>query len=277
MAKAVKATTIHKNKTKEDPYTRVANSIIRDDRLSWKARGLMTYLMSLPDDWIVYISELVKHAPDGKDSLTSGMNELRKYGYVSLEPQRDPQGRITHWQYEIYEEPQQPETENPLLDQQEAEKPEVEKPEVENPQLQSTDITNEIYKQITEKQQQETPTESVEVQKPVVVGVDISIHNGLEQIGVIVSEQELKKWISKYGATYVLEKIQVTREMASTTPLRTLRAAIKDNWKVNYDNSNKKDSKGNSERLERVVPAVQQGKYERFYQVYGKAGQNKAQ
>ena len=107
--------------------------------------------------------------------------------------------------------------------------------------------------------------------------VDDGIKKGLEQIGAKPSAKEVAKWISTHGVEYVLEKIEVTREMASTTPLRTLRAAIRDNWIVNVGASTKNDSKGNSERLERVVPAAQEGKYERFYRVYGKAGQNKAQ
>ncbi len=125
-------------------------------------------------------------------------------------------------------------------------------------------------------QQQETPTESVEEQKPVVVDIEFSISESLKQIDVKVSNQELTKWISKHGVAYVLEKIEVVKGMTSTAPLRTLRAAIKDNWKVNYENSNKNDSKCNSERLERVVPAAQAGKYERFYQVYGKTAQHQA-
>ena len=123
-------------------------------------------------------------------------------------------------------------------------------------------------------QQQESPTETGAQQKPVVVDIEFLISESLEQIDVKVSDQELTKWINKYGATYVLEKIEVVKGMTTTAPLRTLRAAIKDNWKVNYDNSNKNDSKSNSERLERVVPAAQVGKYERFYQVYGKTAQH---
>ena len=110
----------------------------------------------------------------------------------------------------------------------------------------------------------------ITTQEHVVVGIEFSINKGLEQIGAKVSDKELKNWISKHGATYVLEKIEVVRESNSKTPLRTLRAAIKENWEPNYDNDKKNDSKGKSERQKRVVPAAQPGKYERFYQVYGK-------
>ena len=107
--------------------------------------------------------------------------------------------------------------------------------------------------------------------------VVVEITKGLEQIDAKPSTNEVSKWITTHGTEYVLEKIEITREMASKTPLRTLRAAIKGDWKPNQGNRTKNDSKGNTERQRRVVPPVQEGKYERFYQVYGKTGQNKAQ
>ena len=116
------------------------------------------------------------------------------------------------------------------------------------------------------EQNQVTTTE----QPPV---VDDGIKIGLEEIGAKPSTKEVSKWISTHGVEYVLEKIEVTREMASTTPLRTLRAAIKGDWKPNQGNNSKNNSKGITERQRRVVPPAQEGKYERFYKVYGKTAQ----
>ena len=67
---------------KERNYTTLDNTFIRDTTLSWKAKGVMTYLLSLPDDWVVYLSEIQKHASDGRDSLRTAVAELLEKGYL---------------------------------------------------------------------------------------------------------------------------------------------------------------------------------------------------
>lgn len=280
---------------KKSQYVTINNSVFTDSRLSWKAKGIMGYLLSRPDNWKVIIGDLVKQSKDGRDAVYSGLKELKKYGYLEQRPIRNEEGKkaIIRWEYRVYEEPiyagKEPLPENPEVDQKSMDYllpdfPYVDNPDVDNPTLQSTDSSNDGYNQLSIKQQQETPTESGEVQNPVVVGMDIS--KGLEQIGVKVSAKELKNWLREHGEKYVLKKIAVVRGMIDageevTTPLKTLRAAIKGTLKEEWYNSSanevKTQNKGISERQGRVVPAVQPGKYERFYQVYGKTGQNKAQ
>ena len=268
---------------KKSQYVTINNSVFTDKRLSWKAKGIMGYLLSRPDDWKVIVGDLIKQSKDGKDAVYTGLKELKKYGYVEQRTIRREDGKksILRWEYIVYEEPiqkrEEPLTENPEVDLIHTdylltENPEVDNPEMDNPTLLNTECTNDLIKPNTKNKQIEP-----NVLVPVVVNIDFfSIREDLKQLSIKVSDQELTQWISKHDATYVLEKIKVVKGMTSTAPLRTLRAAIKDNWKVNYDNSNKNDSKGNSEHLERVVPAVQAGKYERFYQVYGKTAQHKA-
>ena len=137
-------------------------------------------------------------------------------------------------------------------------------PQVVTPSHHSSDTQSPKQIPLTDPLEQNPLTTE---QEPIVV--DRDIRDGLKQISVKVSPQEYANWISKYGAAYVLEKIAITQKQGSQTPLKTLRAAIRDNWIVNVELNNKNDSRGNSDRLERVVPAAQPGKYERFYQVYG--------
>ena len=95
------------NKDKENPYVMVNKGVVRDEQLSWKARGLMCYLLSLPDDWTIYLDELEKHsAKDGRDSLASGIKELIKYGYIVREAIRTEKGTFSSWTYTVYESPQ---------------------------------------------------------------------------------------------------------------------------------------------------------------------------
>lgn len=121
---------------KETNYTVLDNTFIQDTRLSWKAKGVMTYLLSLPDDWVIHLSEIERHATDGKDSLRSAINELKKYGYILTEQKKDASGRFCESVYTVYEKPKIPYAEKPL-----AENPYAEKPLAENPPLQNTNNT----------------------------------------------------------------------------------------------------------------------------------------
>ncbi|MFV1027487.1 DnaD domain protein [Bacillus tropicus] len=133
--------TFRVNKSKN--YTTINNTGLRDERLSWKAKGILAYILSLPDDWVFYMEEISTHAKDGIDSLRVGMKELKKYGYVRRFPVKNEKGKITNWETIIYEVPQ---VENPHM-----EKPQVEVPFVENPTLLSTKELS-TNKQNTNKQ-----------------------------------------------------------------------------------------------------------------------------
>lgn len=94
------------SKDRENPYVMINKNVMQDDRLSWKARGLMGYLLSLPDDWTIYLEELQKHSQkDGRDSLASGIKELIEHGYIVREVARE-KGRFSAWTYNVFESPQ---------------------------------------------------------------------------------------------------------------------------------------------------------------------------
>ncbi|MEN3133301.1 conserved phage C-terminal domain-containing protein [Bacillus albus] len=115
---------------KDGNYTTINNTGLRDRQLSWKAKGILAYLLSLPDDWKVYMTEIINHATDGKDSFNNGMKELKNRGYVKRFPIKGEDGKIKEWETLIYEVPQ---TDYPVM-----ENPQVEKPLMENPPLLST-------------------------------------------------------------------------------------------------------------------------------------------
>lgn len=121
---------------KERNYTTLDNTFIRDTTLSWKAKGVMTYLLSLPDDWVVYLSEIQKHASDGRDSLRTAVAELLEKGYLVRVQNRTGEGKFGSTSYEIVESP----AEKPFT-----EKPFTENPSAENPKLLNTNNTNDLY------------------------------------------------------------------------------------------------------------------------------------
>ncbi|MBB71502.1 MAG: hypothetical protein CMF50_03805 [Legionellales bacterium] len=106
------------------PYVQIRKYCFEDRRLSWKARGLLGYLLSLPSDWKIYVADLVKRAPDGKTSVYSALNELQGAGYVKPVQIRDESGRFVAGGYDVFEEPEEtffaqnkdPEPENPSPD-----------------------------------------------------------------------------------------------------------------------------------------------------------------
>ena len=94
------------SKDKENPYVMINKNVMQDERLSWKARGLIGYLLSLPDDWVIYLQELEKHSQkDGHDSLASGIKELIQLGYIVRERIRSEGGTFSVWSYTVYESP----------------------------------------------------------------------------------------------------------------------------------------------------------------------------
>lgn len=112
-------------KKKTDNFTIIDNTGIRDEKLSWKAKGLLTYLLHLPDDWQVYLSDLKNRSTDGRDSTASAIKELVENGYIQRSQVKE-KGKFSGYNYTVYEQPRRvirngstetvlPNTENPTL------------------------------------------------------------------------------------------------------------------------------------------------------------------
>lgn len=94
---------IRVEKDRDNPYVQINKNVLNDARISFKAKGLMAYLLSLPDDWEIYESEVVKHSRDGKDSLKSAIKELIEAGYIERTRVRDEKGRLGAYEYTVRE------------------------------------------------------------------------------------------------------------------------------------------------------------------------------
>lgn len=86
-------------------FVTIHKGFITDDRLSAKAKGILLYLLSRPDDWQIYTLEVVKHMNDGQKSINSGINELIKVGYVERSRKRKDNGDFNGYDYVVYEKP----------------------------------------------------------------------------------------------------------------------------------------------------------------------------
>ena len=116
-------------------YTVMSNHHLRDKALSLKSKGLLSMMLSLPEDWNYTTRGLAKICREGVDAIGGALRELEAAGYIVRHQMRDRQGRISDTEYVIYEQPQpkapdtpqpdtaSPDTENPYLDSPDTEKP----------------------------------------------------------------------------------------------------------------------------------------------------------
>lgn len=91
---------------KEKNFTILDNTCIRDENLSWGAKGLHCYLEHLPGDWKIYKSYLISHYPDKRVALNNLINELVDAGYIRVEKNlRNPDGTFAPQRYIVFEKP----------------------------------------------------------------------------------------------------------------------------------------------------------------------------
>ena len=89
---------------RENPYVQIDHRPLNDPRLSWKAKGILAYLLSKPADWVILSADLITKSTDARDSVQAGMAELAKAGYARLETIRE-NGRVAGNQWVIMEDP----------------------------------------------------------------------------------------------------------------------------------------------------------------------------
>lgn len=114
-------------------YTTISNFVLKDNRLSLKAKGFLTTIFALPEDWDFSINGMVSIVKEGKSSIYSVISELKEMGYCVITQPKDEKGRFSDTTYSFYEMPQ---TETPLMDCPLTDFPETDNPHTENqPQL----------------------------------------------------------------------------------------------------------------------------------------------
>jgi hypothetical protein len=90
----------------ERGYTKISNAMLCDSSLSWKARGLLAYLLSKPNDWKVIASHLETQSDhDGKASVVAGLDELERACYMLRTPRPKTKGQYAGWIIHVFEEP----------------------------------------------------------------------------------------------------------------------------------------------------------------------------
>ena len=160
---------------KNKGYTIMSNHHLRNRELSLKAKGLLSQMLSLPEDWDYTLAGLSYINRESIDAIRTAVWELEKAGYITRRQGRDEKGKMTAIEYTIYEQPQPPELDCPVLENPTADNPILENPTTDNPTSENpTQLNKEIQRtNLPKKEKSNTDLSST---------YSIPIHSGrLEQ------------------------------------------------------------------------------------------------
>ena len=141
---------------KNKGYTVMSNHHLRNHTLSLKAKGLLSQMLSLPEDWDYTLQGLAQINKESIDAIREAVRELERAGYIKRSRERDERGCLRGTVYTIYEQPhaeptpEEPTQEKPALNNPTLEKPMLEKPTLENPMQLNTKSTKKRKRQSTD-------------------------------------------------------------------------------------------------------------------------------
>jgi biotin operon repressor len=129
----------------ESNFSVMSNAVIRDSRLSYRARGVLLEILSRPDNWRVSGDSLARSGKEGRDAILTALKELRDCGYIRMVRERKEDGTFVTNNY-VYDTPQDvvPRPENPTTDS--VQTPSPEKPSTGKPQSDYQGILEELSK-----------------------------------------------------------------------------------------------------------------------------------
>lgn len=120
--------------SKNKNYTTISNFHLQDNELSLKAKGLLTLMFSLPDDWDYSVKGLERICLESKNTINNILKELEIHGYL-VRRKIFNNGKISDWEYTIYENNQHPKNED-----------------IENEDIQNEDVNKITKEEITKEQ-----------------------------------------------------------------------------------------------------------------------------
>ena len=155
-------------------YTVMSNHHLKNRALSLKAKGLLSLILSLPDDWDYTLRGLAYISLESVDSVRKAVTELENEGYITRTRTRDEQGRLRGTEYIIREQPvseepisEKPVSEKPILENPTLDKPAQAKPTLENPTQLNINIYNKnkssVYEEINQSNQSKEAAELTEI------------------------------------------------------------------------------------------------------------------
>ena len=140
-------------------YTVMSNHHLRDTGLSLKSKGLLSMMLSLPENWNYTTRGLAKICKEGTDSIGSALKELERAGYIVRNRLRDSKGKIVDVEYVIYETPHPPEPDGPCEEEPDTEHPDTENPDMDTPGLENRPQLNKDKSNPDKSKKDELSTE----------------------------------------------------------------------------------------------------------------------
>lgn len=141
---------------KTENYVVLDKGFLNNPVISWQAKGLLAYMLALPNDWTFSIADLTNRSKNGRDATKAIINELCIAGYIKKEQGRAERGKFGSTQFLVFEIPQ-PLTENPSTDNPLTEKPLTENPPLLINKLLNNDLLNNNYEDDEEKASPSNP------------------------------------------------------------------------------------------------------------------------
>lgn len=211
---------------KTSNFTVMSNYHFKEKKMSLKAKGLLSLMLSLPDDWDYSVSGLATLSKDGKDSIMSALGELEKFGYLSRVRLTNEKGQFTGIEYNIYEQPQMdsPMSENPISANQMAENP----ISVKAAQLNTNSIKDELNKDINGLNKNKAEMDGL---------LDSLVDNEeLKELyqDYIEMRDNMQAPLTKRGLKMLIERCERLSKHNIKVQKLLLEAAIINNWKNVY-------------------------------------------
>lgn len=132
---------------RNNKFSILSNEMLDDTNMSFKARGLLAYMLSKPDDWKFYVSELTDHSSkDGEKAIRSALSEIESAGYLERHRDRDDTGKFTGQDFILSDKPHS-------QNRHDANRPDEKRPD-DKGRLLSTDSTKNLNKPSTDNKKQ---------------------------------------------------------------------------------------------------------------------------
>ena len=220
------------NKTKD--YTVMSNRHLRDKKLTLKAKGLMSQMLSLPDDWDYTLNGLIFLNREKLGAIKAALTELKKAGYLTVTKYQNAESGLFEYRYDIFENPEQksdPDAVNPAMENPAMENPYMDNPAMENRTLNKIRNSQNTEKRNTERRKTETNKGGLEK--------IIEESTGNEELRGTLSEflqfrKDIKKPMKEHALKLLIGKLQ---KMGRTDAERVeiLNQSIVNGWTGIYE------------------------------------------
>jgi hypothetical protein len=221
----------------------MSNTHFKEKKMSLKAKGLLSLMLSLPDDWNYSVSGLVTLSKDGKDSVMSALGELETFGYLERVRTINDKGQFSGIEYNIFETPQQ---EKPISENQNTDKPILDNTNAENPPLLNTNkLNNKNNKELIELN---TKGGDLEIYSDILNNIQ-SIELRDLYIDYIEMRKNIKKPITQRGLKMLINRCERLSNFNIQEQKTMLETSIINNWgSVYLPNEIKQDREETKQR-----------------------------